>query len=53
MNIFVDHEGAEVDRLAGVAIRNPTQENIDKAIDAALKHADKLTEYIINGNRVP
>ena len=51
MNIFIDHEGAEVDRLACVAIRNPTPENIKASVDASIKNAARLTEYIINDNR--
>ena len=49
-NIFVDHDGAEVDRLAYIAISNPTPENMKKMLDSAIEHANKLTDYIIEKN---
>ena len=50
-NIFVDHEGAEVDRLAYLAISNPTPENMNNMLDASMERANKLTKYIIEKNR--
>jgi hypothetical protein len=38
----------EAARLCSIAIRNPTNENIDAFVKAAIKSADKMSEYIID-----
>lgn len=37
--------------LALEAIKNPTEENINKAVQASIENAHKLTEYIICQNK--
>ena len=45
-NIWIDHEGAERDRLHYKAISDPTPENIFNSVHAAIDNAHKMTKYI-------